>query len=495
MALEFPSMNSEREPEHEKSTAVSRDMSAEEFQSCGYALIEWISRYLADPTQFPVSAQYEQGELLRQLPSTGPVEGTAMKALLEDFERLILPGITHWNHPGFFAYFSRAASGPGVLGELLTAALDVNAMLWKSCPAATELEQITSRWVLDWLGLPSDWFGMLVDSASNSVLQAVVAARQRAEPESRMAGPSGRLVAYISEQTHSSVGKAAIAAGIGQSNIRHIAVDAGFRMRADILRRVISEDLARNLKPFFAVGTVGTTSSTAIDPIAEIGAICRAHGLWFHVDGAYGGSFGIVPECRHFLQGVEESDSFVVNPHKMMMVPLDCSLFYTRHPHVLRSAFSLEAEYLKTDATGAVDYMAYGLALGRRFRALKLWFVMQYFGREGLAAILRERLKMAAWLAKKISDDSRFDLVVPATMGLVCFRLREGDAATRNLMFRINSSGRFFVSHTVLNGRFTIRVAIGNLRMQQQDVEQLWTALAGYTFGDDDQPSARLRRP
>jgi len=464
--------------EHGKSTAVSRDMSAEEFQNCGHALIEWISRYLAEPAEFPVSARCEQGKLLRQLPYTGPVKGTAMKAILEDFERLILPGITHWNHPRFFAYFSRAASAPGVLGELLTAALDVNAMLWKSCPAATELEQVTARWVLDWLGLPSDWFGMLVDSASNSALQAVVAARQYAEPESRTAGSSGRLVAYISEQTHSSVEKAAIAAGIGQSNIRHIAVDASFRMRADILRRAIDEDCARNLRPFFAVGTVGTTSSTAIDPISEIGVICRENGLWFHVDGAYGGSFGIVPECRHFLHGVEEADSFVVNPHKMMMVPLDCSLLYTRHPHVLRSAFSLEAEYLKTDAAGAVDYMDYGLALGRRFRALKLWFVMRYFGREGLAAILRERLKMAGWLAQKISADDRFDLVVPATMGLVCFRLREGDAATRDLMNRINSSGRFFVSHTVLGGHLIIRVAIGNLRMQQQNVEELWTVLA-----------------
>jgi aromatic-L-amino-acid/L-tryptophan decarboxylase len=462
----------------EKTSTVSRDMPAEEFERCGQALIEWISGYLEHPAQYPVLARCQPGELLRQLPTAGPVKGASMKAILEDFERMILPSVTHWNHPGFFGYFSRAASAPGVLGELLTAALDVNAMLWKSCPAATELEQVTARWVLDWLNLPSDWFGMLVDSASSSALQAIVAARQRAEPESRAAGPSGRLVAYLSEHTHSSVEKAAIAAGIGQSNIRHIAVDAGFRMRTGALAQAVQADRAKNLRPFFAVGTVGTTSSTAVDPIAEIAGICRENGLWFHVDGAYAGSFAIVPECRHLLEGVEQADSFVVNPHKMMMVPLDCSLFYTRHPKLLRNAFALEAEYLKTEASGALDYTDYGLALGRRFRALKLWFVMRYFGREGLAAILRERLRMAAWLGQKISDDDRFDLLAPATMGLVCFRLRQGDAATRELMSRINSSGRFFVSHTVLGGHFTIRVAIGNLRMQQQDVEKLWTAIA-----------------
>jgi len=455
-----------------------RDMPAEEFQRSGQALIEWISGYLEHPAQYPVLAHCQPGDLMRQLPVAGPTSGESMETILEDFRRLILPAVTHWNHPRFFAYFSRASSAPGILGELLTAALDVNAMLWKSCPAATELEQVVARWVLDWLGLPSDWFGMIVDSASNSALQAVVAARQRAEPESRTAGPSGHLVAYLSEHTHSSVEKAAIAAGIGQSNVRHIAVDAGFRMRTDALEQAIKADLSKNLTPFFAVATVGTTSSTAVDPVAEIATICRENRLWLHVDGAYGGSFGIVPECGQLLYGVEQADSFVVNPHKMMMVPLDCSLFYTRHPEVLRNAFSLEAEYLKTEVSGALDYMDYGLALGRRFRALKLWFVMRYFGREGLAATLRERLRMAAWLGEKISSDDRFDLLAPATLALVCFRLRLGDAATRDLMHRINSSGRFFVSHTVLAGRFTIRIAIGNLRMQQQDVERLWAAIA-----------------
>lgn len=452
-------------------------MPPEEFRRHGHELLEWVANYLEDTRQYPVLAQCNPGELERLLPAVGPVKGEPMDAILRDFKQLVLPRITHWNHPRFHAYFSISASAPGILGEMLTAALDANAMLWKSCPSATELEHITLSWVLDWLGLPSKWFGMIVDSASIGVLQAILAARQRAEPESRAAGPSGRLAAYVSEHTHSSVEKAAIAAGIGQRNVRHIAIDAEFRMRPEALAQAIHADLANNLNPFFVAATVGTTSSTAVDPVAEIAHLSQENGLWLHVDGAYGGSFGILPECRRLLDGVARADSFVVNPHKMMMVPLDCSLFYTAHPTLLRSAFLLQAEYLKTDVAETIDFMDYGLALGRRFRALKLWFVMRYFGRDGLAKVLRESLKMAAWLGEQIAADARFELVAPATLGLVCFRLREGDAASRELMRRINGSGRHFVSHTVLDARFAIRVAIGNIRTQQKDIEELWSTI------------------
>jgi aromatic-L-amino-acid decarboxylase len=461
---------------HESS--ASSDMPAGEFGLVGRRVVEWIANYLEDPRRYPVAALCEPGELRRAVPVAGPLTGESMESILRDFEETVLPRMTHWNHPRFHAWFSITSSGPGILGELLTAALNANAMLWKSCPAATELEQIATAWVLDWLQLPANWFGMIVDSASTAVLQAIVAARQRAEPESRAAGPSGRLVAYVSEHTHSSVEKAAIAAGVGQANVRQIAVDSGFRMRPDVLQRAIQSDATRGLKPFFGVATVGTTSTTAVDPVAEIAAICRANGLWLHVDGAYGGSFGLVPECRHFLAGAEQADSFVVNAHKMMMVPLDCSLFYTQHPEVLRSAFSLGAEYLTTDVANVVDYTDYGLALGRRFRALKLWFVMRYFGRDGLVAILREKLKLAAWLGERIASDPRFELLAPVSMSLVCFRLRDGDAASMDLMRRINSSGRFFVSHTKLGGRFAIRIAIGNIRTRQRDVEELWAMIA-----------------
>jgi aromatic-L-amino-acid decarboxylase len=455
---------------------TGRDMPSEEFLRHGSDLLQWIASYLEDTRQYPVLAKCVPGELQRRLPAAGPLNGESMDAILADFKQLILPGITHWNHPCFHGYFSITSSAPGILGELLIAALDVNAMLWKSSPAATELEQVTVAWVLDWLGLPPAWFGMIVDSASSGALQAMVAARQRAEPESRAAGPSGRLIAYVSEHTHSSLEKAAIAAGIGQRNVRHIAADGQFKMRPEALAQAIRADLDRGLKPFFAAATVGTTSSTAVDPVAAIADLCREHHLWLHVDGAYGGTFGILPERQHLLDGVERADSFVVNPHKMMMVPLDCSLFYTAHPDLLRSAFSLEAEYLKTGAE-AVDFMDYGLALGRRFRALKLWFVLRYFGRDGLAAILRENLRMAAWLGEQVAADVRFELVAPASLGLVCFRLRQGDDATRALMERINSFGRHFLSHTVLGGHFTMRAAIGNIRTQQRDIEQLWSAM------------------
>ena len=454
-------------------------MPPEDFRRVGGRLVEWIATFLEDPREYPVAAVCQPGELRRAVPAGGPVRGESIEAILGDFEETVFPRMTHWNHPRFHAWFSITASGPGILGELLTAALNANAMLWKSCPAATELEQITTAWVLDWLQLPGNWFGMIVDSASTAALQAIVAARQSAEPESRAAGPSGRLVAYVSEHTHSSVEKAAITAGIGQSRVRHIAVDSEFRMRPESLQRAIDSDAAGGLKPFFAVATVGTTSTTAVDPVAEIAAICRRHGVWLHVDAAYGGSFGIVPECRHYLAGTELADSFVVNAHKMMLVPLDCSLFYTRHPEVLRSAFSLAADYLTTDATNVVDYADYGLALGRRFRALKLWFVMRYFGRDGLVAILREKLRTAAWLGQRIASDPRFELLAPVALGLVCFRLREGDAASMDLMRRINSSGRFLVSHTKLNGRFAIRIAIGNIRTEPHDVEELWATIEG----------------
>jgi aromatic-L-amino-acid decarboxylase len=451
-------------------------MAPEEFRKQAATLVDWITDYLENIGTYPVAAACEPGELLELLPKTGPVAGEPMDAILRDFKDLILPRVTHWNHPHFHAYFSVSSSGPGILGELLTAALNVNAMLWKSCPAATELEQAVTGWVREWLGLPPAWFGMMVDSGSTAALQAVVAARQRVEPQSRTSGASGKLTAYVSDHTHSSIEKAAILAGIGQSNVRRIGVDSCFRMRAGQLAQAIAEDSASGRRPFFAAATVGTTSTTAVDAVAEIAEVCRSRGVWLHVDGAYGGSFGLVPECRHLLDGVERADSFAVSPHKGMMTPLDCALFYTAHPDVLRDAFSVQAAYLKTEVD-AIDFMDYGLALGRRFRALKLWFVLRYFGRDGLAANLRASLRMAAWLADRISADGRLELCAPVMMGLVCFRARKGDSATQQLMRGINASRRFFASHTTLEGKFVIRVAIGNCHTEQSDMEDLWTAV------------------
>jgi len=459
------------------SSPIAVDMPADEFCRQGKLLIEWVAKYLDDPRQYPVLPQCQPGDLKQQLPAFAPVDGESMDFIWKDFVRLILPAVTHWNHPNFHAYFSISSSAPGILGELLTAALDSNAMLWKSCPAATELEQITLSWVLDWLQLPTSWFGMILDSASLGALQAIVAARQKVNAKSRTHGTSGRLVAYVSEQTHSSIEKAAIAAGIGQCNVRHIPVDSAYRMIPEALEQAIRSDLNGNLIPFFAVATVGTTSCTAVDQVSAIGSICRLYNVWLHVDAAYGGAFGLLPECRQFFNGVERADSFVLNPHKTMMVPLDCSLFYTVHPSILKNAFSLKAEYLTTDID-ALDFMDYGLALGRRFRALKLWFTMRYFGRNGMAASLRKILQLASWLSERIGEDPRFEVMSATNMGLVCFRCAAGDDSTRELMRRINASGRFFVSHAVLRNHFTIRVAIGNIRTEFRDLEALWNEIA-----------------
>jgi len=454
------------------------DMHPNEFRAHGAELIEWVAQYLDDPRRFPVFPQVKPGDLLARLPAAGPVEGEKMRAILDDFYQEILPAITHWNHPRFHAYFALSSTGPAILAELLNAALNANAMMWRSCPAATELEQTTLRWILDWLRLPTDWFGMILDSASSAVLHAIVAARQRASPEIRKTGGSGRLVVYVSEQTHSSVEKAAIVAGIGQENIRHLPVDGLFRLRPDALRQAIHEDHRAGRKPCLAVATVGTTSTAAIDPVDKIAAICREENVWLHVDGAYGGAVGIVPERRHLLNGVEHADSFVVNAHKWLLVPLDCTLFYTRHSQLLREAFALDAAYLQSDENAPVNYMDYGLALGRRFRALKLWFVLRWFGRGGLASIVREHIRLARCLAGQIAADVRFELIAPVDMGLVCFRLKSGDRATKALMDRLNSTGRFFLSHTVLRGKFILRVAIGNIRTTEEDVKELWRAVS-----------------
>jgi len=429
-----------------------------DFRRHGHTLIDWVADYLEDPRRYPVAPACAPGDLQKLMPTAGPVHGESMEAILSDFRAAVLPRVTHWNHPHFHAYFSVSASGPGVLAELLTAALNVNAMLWRSCPAATELEQIVAVWVLDWLGLPPDWFGMILDCASTAVFHALVAARRRA------GGPLETLTVYIADHTHSSIEKGAIAAGIPPGNIRKIDLAC--------LANVLRDDRARGLRPFFVAATVGSTSSAAIDPVAAIAEICRAHHVWLHVDGAYGGSFGLLPECRHFLDGVARADSFIVNPHKGMMVPLDCSLLYTAHPEALRAAFTLRPEYLRTDVE-TVDFTDYGLALGRRFRALKLWFVLRYYGREGIAANLRKSLDLAAWLADRIAADPRLELAAPVGMGLVCFRVREGDSATRDLMRRLD----VFASHTVLDGRFVIRIAIGNSGTQRSDIEALWKAI------------------
>jgi len=453
-------------------------MSPEEFRRFAHESVDWVADYLSHPDVYPVLPNIEPGQLVDKLPASGPEQGEPMERLLDDFRGMIVPAITHWNHPGFMAYFANTAPGPGIIAELFAAALNANAMLWKTSPAATELEQVVLDWLRQWMGLPDGLFGIIFDTASTSSMHAIAAAREMADSEARTLGASRGLTLYCSEQAHSSIEKGAIAIGIGQQNVRKIAVDDDFRMRPAALAAAIEADIAAGLRPFCVVATVGTTSTTSIDPVPAIAEIAARHGLWLHVDAAYAGSAAIVPELRHILDGAEQADSLVVNPHKWFFTPFDLSAFYTRRPDILRRAFSLVPEYLRTAQDGrAVNYMDYGVPLGRRFRALKLWFVMRYFGREKLAEIIRQQVSWAQELAAAIDADPRFERSAPAPLSVVCFRYKGADDENRRLLEAVNASGEFFLSHTVLRGKFTLHLAIGNMGTTRGHVMRAWEML------------------
>lgn len=450
-------------------------MSPEEFRRAGHQVVDWMAGYMAHPERYPVMARVKPGALVEALPNGGPEEGESIDAILKDFHHLILPGITHWNHPGFMAYFATSASGPGILAEMLAAVLNVNGMLWKTSPAVTELEEVTLGWLRQWMGLPDDFFGMIHDTASTSSLHAIAAARDLADPETRTAGGSQDLTLYVSEQAHSSIEKGAIAIGIGQRNVRKIPVDAQFRMRPEALVEAVEGDIARKLRPFCVVATVGTTSTTSIDPVNAIADVAQRRGLWLHVDAAYAGAAGIAPEFRHVLAGVERADSLVMNPHKWLFTPLDLSVLYTRKPEILRRAFSIVPAYLTTpEDRRAINFMEYGIPLGRRFRALKLWFVLRYFGRERIAEVIRSHIRWAQEVADMIDSDPLFERVAPAPFSLVCFRFRGSDEQNDRLLELVNASGEVVLSHTVLNGKYVLRLAIGNLGTTREHVQRAW---------------------
>ena len=452
-------------------------MSPEEFRAAAHQTVDWIADYLRDAGQLPVSPDVQPGALIDRLPSAAPEQGEPIETILRDFRELIMPGITHWNHPRFLGYFAVSASGPGILGEMLAAALNVNHMLWKTSPAATELEQVTLGWLRQWLGLPPEFFGIIHDTASTGTMHAILAAREVAAPGIRKTGEFPALTLYASEHAHSSVDKGALALGVGLANVRHVPADAQFRMRADALESMIEEDLARGKKPFCVVATVGTTSSASIDPVPEIAAIARRHGLWLHVDAAYAGSAAMLEEYRYILHGAELADSLVVNPHKWLFTPVDISALYTRRPDVLRRAVSLEdaPPYLDAaDQDRAVNLADYSLALGRRFRSLKLWFVLRSFGREGIAEVLRRHIRIAKDVGVRIAQHPDFELAAPVVFSLVCFRYRGSDADNRALLEKVNHSGEALLSGTTLNGRFVVRMAIGNLATGEADVVRVW---------------------
>ena len=460
------------------------DMTQREFNRALQLVADWVASYRARVAGMPVLARIAPGEVEQALPSRAPARGEPVDLWLKDLEEIILPGVTHWNHPGFMAYFGITGSGPGILGELVSSALNSNGMLWKTCPALTELERVVLQWYLAALGLPVTWFGMITDTASTSTLVALTAAREAAGLRVREDGLSGKppLVLYCSEEAHSSVDKAGLVLGVGMRGIRRIAADAEFRMRPDALEQAILEDRAAERHPFAVVATVGTTSATAVDPVRDIAAICRRHRLWLHVDAAYAGSAALAPEFRWALNGCEEADSLVVNPHKWMFTPIDWSALFTSRAEVFRSAFSLVAEYLRTDTQDVVDLMNYSFQLGRRFRALKLWFVFRHFGTEGLAARIREHTNLARMFMSWIDAHPTLERLAPVHFSVICFRVHppgvedEGELERLNsgVLERANASGDVYLSHTKLKGRYCLRVAIGNLQTGPEHVKRAY---------------------
>jgi aromatic-L-amino-acid decarboxylase len=467
------------------------DLPRDELISQGSAILDWIAGYLEHPERHPVLSQARPGEIRRALPASPPSAAEPLADILRDFETTIVPGITHWNHPAFFGYFATSSSVPGILAEMLIATLDVKAMLWKTSPAATELEQLVTDWLRQMLGLADGWFGITTDTASISSMLALAAAREaRPELAIRERGMSGRsdlprLRVYASMHAHSSIDKAALALGLGLENVVHVEADQQFRMKPEALAAAVATDRAAGFLPLACVATVGTTSTSSIDPVPAIAEICRREEMWLHVDGAYGGMLAIVPEYRRVLDGVERADSLVVNPHKWLFTPFDCSAFFLKRPDVLKRAFSLVPEYLVTrEQDDVVNYMDYGVQLGRRFRALKLWMIIRAFGVDGLVARLREHCALARELASWVEASSDWELLAPVPFALVCFRYRAagaGDAELNRLneaiMHEVNASGDAFLSHTKLGDRYALRVSIGNIRTEERHVRTLWARL------------------
>jgi aromatic-L-amino-acid/L-tryptophan decarboxylase len=462
-------------------------MTPDEFRRHGHAVVDWIADYHSRVESFPVLSQVKPGEIRASLPMDPPATGESFDILLKDVERVILPGITHWQSPNFFAYFPGNSSGPGILGDLLSSGLGVQGMLWSTSPACTELETHVMDWLVAMLGLPEKFLssstggGVIQDTASSAALCALLASRERVTGYvSNKKGCDGRLVGYTSTQTHSSLEKAAMVSGIGVDNLRKIEVDENFAMKPEDLARQIETDRRAGLVPCFVCATVGTTSSNAVDPIKEIAAVCRRNNIWLHVDAAMSGTAMLCPEFRHLQNGLDLADSYNFNPHKWMFTTFDCSCFWVADRKALIQTLSILPEYLKNQATesGAViDYRDWHIQLGRRFRSLKLWFVIRHYGVEGLQHHVREHVRLAQQFADWVRNDERFELAAPAPLNLVCFRHKAGDAVNQQIMDRLNQSGDLFLTHTKLNGKLTLRLSVGQMNTQAKHVEKAWTRI------------------
>ena len=467
------------------------DMPADEFRTALHAVVNWVADYREGIEHFKVSPSMAPGEIAARLPTAPPEQPVAFEEIFREFQEIILPGIVHWGHPKFLGYFGSTTTAPGILSEIFIAALNVSAMTWRTCPAATELETLVLDWLRQALGLSPKFTGVVYDTASIAVVHALAAARENLGLNIRQRGLSGRpeipeLRVYTSDQAHSSVDKAAIALGLGEQNVRRISSGSTFQMDVAALRSAIVKDLRDGRLPMAVVATVGTTSSTSVDPVEDIAAVCQQYRIWLHVDAAYGGAMGVLPEGRHFMRGVDAADSVVVNPHKWLFVPLDFSALYLKRVELLRATFSLVPEYLRGDAGHAErNYMDYGIQLGRRFRALKAWMVIRNLGKEGLATRIREHIRLARLFATWLDVDPRFELAAPVTMAVVCFRVVDNSLAAsearddlnRRLVDAVNTTGEAYLTHTILNNRVAIRLAVGNVLTTENHMSAVYDLL------------------
>lgn len=467
-------------------------MTPEAFRAHAHELVDWMADYLTHVGERQIVPSVAPGDVRRALPAAPPDRGEPFDRIAADFEEIIVPAMTHWGHPGWFAYFPANSSPPSILAEMLTATLGAQCMSWQTSPAATELEQLVMEWLRQMLALPAGFTGVIQDTSSTATLVALLTARERATAfaagERGLAATSQEpMTVYASAEAHSSVPKGVKLAGFGLEQLRSIAVDTAFALRPDLLEAAIEADIALGMKPACVVATVGTTSSTAIDPLRAIGEICRRHGIWLHVDASYAGSAAILPECRYLFDGVELADSFVFNPHKWMLTNFDCSAYFVRDVDALLRTFQTTPEYLRTPRDGdVVNFRDWGIQLGRRFRALKLWFVIRSYGVDGVREMLRRHIALAAEFRTWVEAASDFIVAAPSPLGLVCFRYAplalagDGaalDAANRALLARVNAHGSVFLTHTVLGGRYTLRMAIGQWQTSREHVEAAWTLI------------------
>jgi len=472
------------------------DMSSEEFRKNGYKLVDWIADYLTNIEQYPPLSQVNPGDILKRIPQTPPASGEDIENVLADVDKILMDGITHWNHPGFMAYFNSTSSGPGILAELLTAALGANGMLWKTSPAFTELEKSMMNWFRQMIGLPKKYWGIIYDTASTSSMHAIASAREQLDLGFREKGMAGRsdvpkLRLYCSEHSHNSIDKGALTLGIGLEGIRKISVNEKFEMIPEKLDEAVKEDIAKGYKPFCVVATVGTTSTTSVDPVEAIADISEKYNLWLHIDSAYAGVTAMIPEMKWITKGWNRADSLVINPHKWMFTPMDLSVYFTRKPEILKRAFSLSAEYLKTNQDSEVEnLMDYGIQLGRRFRSLKLWFIIRYFGVDGLAERIKNHIYLAKELHSWIEQENDFEIMAPTPFSTVCFRFNPGNRSDDELnkfnellLEKINQSGKIFLSHTKLCNKFVIRLTIGSIRHERKHIVDAWEIIKSIARG------------